>query len=121
MSVIPYTGSVPRSPQEKEVKTYITPSGKNIFEAWFHHLKDMNTQLAISRRINRLACGNPGHSRFLGDGVFELKIDVGPGYCVYYGELGKTIVLLLCGGDKSTQAKDIFRAKGYWLEYRRRT
>jgi putative addiction module killer protein len=57
----------------------------------------------------------------LGEGVSELKIDYGPGYRVYYGQSGKFVILLLCGGDKDTQQKDIETAKEYWVEFKRRS
>lgn len=64
--------------------------------------------------------GNFGHVRSVGEGVHELKIDYGPGYRVYYASSGKTIVLLLLGGDKASQGKDIGRAKEYWKDFKRR-
>ena len=70
--------------------------------------------------MDRVSLGNLGDCHGVGDGVQELRIDYGPGYRVYFGQLGSTIVLLLCGGDKSTQANDIEQAKHYWNEYRRR-
>ena len=70
-------------------------------------------------RLDRVSLGNFGDCHGVGDGVQELRIDYGPGYRVYFGQVGSTIVLLLFGGDKSTQAKDIEQAKRYWNEYRR--
>jgi len=72
-------------------------------------------------RPDRVSLGNLGDSHGLGEGVQELRIDYGSGYRVYLGQEGETIVLLLCGGDKSTQTKDIEKAKRYWNEYRRRS
>lgn len=69
-------------------------------------------------RIDRLALGNPGDVRSVGGGVSELKIDYGPGYRVYFAQRGQTLVLLLCGGDKSTQSADIDRAKRIATEWR---
>ncbi len=71
-------------------------------------------------RLDRVSLGNFGDCRSVGEGVQELRIDYGPGYRVYFGQLGSTIVLLLCGGDKSAQAKDINLAHYYWSEYRGR-
>ena len=71
-------------------------------------------------RIGRIRVGNLGDWRSVGNGVAELKIDCGPGYRVYFGQLGERVVLLLCGGDKRTQVGDIWRAKSYWVGYRRR-
>lgn len=77
------------------------------FAAWFDALKDRRAKLRIQVRIDRLAHGNPGQSRALQGGVHELKIDHGPGYRVYYAQRGHMLVILLCGGDKRTQRKDI--------------
>ena len=71
----------------------------------------------IEARLRRLENGNLGDYRSVGEGVFELRIDYGPGYRVYFGQVGSTIVLLLCGGDKSTQDQDISTAKRYWANY----
>ncbi len=81
------------------------------FEDWFASLRDRSTRLRIQVRIDRLAFGNPGQHRVLTDGVCEMKIDHGPGYRVYYARQGGTWVLLLCGGDKASQAADIKAAK----------
>jgi len=77
------------------------------FRDWFGGLKDVAGRARIQVRIDRLAHGNPGRFRALRGGVCELKIDFGPGYRVYYAERGKVLILLLAGGDKSTQAADI--------------
>ena len=78
-----------------------------VFASWFESLRDTTTQRRIQARIDRLQMGNPGQHRVLTGGVTELKIDVGPGYRVYYTQHGAVLVILLCGGDKSTQDKDI--------------
>jgi putative addiction module killer protein len=75
-------------------------------------------QKIILKKVKRIALGNFGDTKSLGDGVYELRIDIGPGYRVYYGLDGKTVVLLLSGGDKSTQIKDIKQAKEYWNDYK---
>lgn len=77
------------------------------FAAWFEGLRDRTARLRIQVRIDRLASGNPGQHRSLTQGVSELKIDHGPGYRVYYHQRGDVLILLLCGGDKRTQRKDI--------------
>ena len=77
------------------------------FRDWFGGLKDVAGRARIQVRIDRLAHGNPGRFRALRGGVCELKIDFGLGYRVYYAERGKVLILLLAGGDKSTQAADI--------------
>ena len=81
------------------------------YEDWITSLADARGRALITARVERLQLGNFGSAKSVGDGVSELKIDFGPGYRVYFSRTGKTVVLLLCGGDKSTQAKDIRRAK----------
>jgi putative addiction module killer protein len=81
------------------------------FDQWLTELRDPKALAKISTRIQRLEMGNPGDVKAVGEGVSEMRIDYGPGYRVYYKQTGKEIVLLLCGGDKSTQANDIKHAK----------
>ncbi|CAN5420654.1 type II toxin-antitoxin system RelE/ParE family toxin [soil metagenome] len=83
----------------------------SIFGKWLANLRDSRARVRIAKRIDRLALGNPGQSRSVGDGVVELKIDYGPGYRVYYVTRGSLLIVLLCGGDKSSQDKDIWKAK----------
>jgi putative addiction module killer protein len=80
------------------------------FETWFSGLRDTQAQARINARIRRLSLGNPGDVKPIGSGVSEMRIDYGPGYRVYYIRSGPVIAVLLCGGDKSTQAADIKRA-----------
>ena len=80
------------------------------FDVWLTKLKDRAGRLRILKRIDRLANGNPGNVKSVGHGVLELRLDVGPGYRVYYAKHGDLLILLLCGGDKSTQPNDIDRA-----------
>jgi len=80
------------------------------FRDWIDALKDRAGRARILVRVDRLIEGNPGQHRDLTDGVSELKIDVGPGYRVYFTQRGTTLLLLLAGGDKSTQQKDIAKA-----------
>ena len=101
----------------KEVLIYETADGKNPFEDWLIRMKDPVGRALIRKRINRVRLGNIGQNRSLGNGVWELKIDFGPGYRVYYGEDGPRVVVLLCGGDKGSQDRDIARAKEYWRDY----
>jgi putative addiction module killer protein len=82
-------------------------SKTSVFEQWFSALRDRAAQRRIQARIDRLEIGNPGQSRTLSAGVAEMKIDFGPGYRVYYAQRGALLVILLCGGDKSTQIDDI--------------
>jgi putative addiction module killer protein len=87
---------------------------------WLAGLRDTRAKSAIIRRINRIELGNFGDHKQLRDGVSELRIDVGQGYRVYYALSGKTIVLLLCGGDKRQQSADIDRACACWSDWRAR-
>lgn len=77
------------------------------FVHWFEHLADRQARLRIQARIDRLETGNPGQHRTLKAGVSEMKIDYGPGYRIYYTQRGALLVILLCGGDKRSQQKDI--------------
>jgi putative addiction module killer protein len=81
------------------------------FDKWLDNLRDPRAGAKILTRIQRLELGNAGDVRAVGEGVTEMRIDYGPGYRVYYKQIGKQIVLLLCGGEKSTQDRDIRRAK----------
>ena len=98
MSTIVYAGDM------KEIHR------SDIFINWFKKLRDEQAKARIDTRIARLAQDNPGDSRFLGD-ISELRIDYGPGYRIYYKDTGKEIIILLCGGDKSTQQADIKKAR----------
>ena len=82
-----------------------------IFTKWMIKLKDKVAQSIINVRIRRLSLGNKGDSEPVGDGISELRIDYGPGYRIYYKQIKNRIVILLCGGDKSTQSRDIEKAK----------
>lgn len=88
---------------------------------WLSDLKDRRARAKITARIGRLALGNFGDCKPLHEGVWELRIDEGPGYRLYYSIIGKTCVLLLCGGDKRKQGADIRRAMEYLRDYEERT
>ncbi len=77
------------------------------FTKWIDGLSDIRARARIQARIERLASGNPGDVKSVGEGISELRVDYGPGYRVYFKKIGKTIVILLVGGDKRTQSKDI--------------
>lgn len=83
----------------------------NAFNQWLAGLRDSNAKARIQIRLRRLSLGNPGDVKPVGDGISELRIDYGPGYRVYYMKRGPIVIVLLCGGDKSTQARDITQAK----------
>jgi putative addiction module killer protein len=103
-----------------EIRHYRTPSGKDPYQQWLDKLKDMKGRVVIQRRVDRLIAGNFGDHKFCENGVWELRIDFGPGYRVYYAQDEKTIILLLCGGAKRTQAADVKEAVRYWHDYQRR-
>ncbi|MDO8526780.1 MAG: type II toxin-antitoxin system RelE/ParE family toxin [Deltaproteobacteria bacterium] len=103
--------------QAKEIFPYCTRNGKIPFKVWYEALRDIRVRSKIGIRIERMENGNFGDCSYVGDGVFEMRINFGPGYRVYFGRDGEKIIILLCGGDKSTQQKDIKRAKAYWIDY----
>lgn len=106
--------------QPREIKRYSTVDGKVPFAEWLDCLRDNRAISKINTRIKRVALGNLGDYRSVGEGVCELRIDYGAGYRIYFGQIGTTIIILLCGGDKSTQAEDIGKAKEYWQDYEKR-
>ena len=103
-----------------EILQYQTAEGKRPFRDWLYSLKDVDTKFRIRARIDRLQLGNYGDCQSVGAGVFELRLHFGPGYRVYFARDGDAIVILLSGGDKSSQCKDIRRAHSFWEDYRRR-
>ena len=103
-----------------EILEFITEDGKNPFHDWLNTLKDRVARAKIRVRLNRVRLGNFGDCKSVGKGVNELRVDGGPGYRVYFGKSEQTIVLLLCGGSKKSQSKDIELAHQYWADYRRR-
>ena len=106
------------SSQPREIRRYIKPDGRIPFAEWFESLRDTKAKAKIEARLQRIGLGNLGNYRSVGEGVCEFRIKYGPGYRVYFGQIGTAIVLLLCGGDKSTQDKDIAKAIEYWKDYR---
>ena|SRR2546427_321930 len=110
-----------REATERELEIYVTEEGRAPFTEWFDSLRDIRGRVKIRTRLNRIRLGNFGDSTSVGEGVEELRIDFGPGYRVYYGQAGLKVVLLLCGGDKSTQTQDILQAKRYWKDYQKRS
>jgi putative addiction module killer protein len=103
-----------------ELEYYITKSGKKPFKEWLGALKDISTRAKTRIRLDYVRLGNLGDVRSVGDGVQELRITYGPGYRIYFAHEGKRIILLLIGGDKKSQQKDIVRAKNYLSDHKRR-
>ena len=103
-----------------EILEYLTESGQNPFREWLEGLRDRQARAKIRVRLNRIRLGNLGDCKAVGHGVSELRVPYGPGYRVYFGRKGNTIVILLYGGDKKTQSRDIALAQEYWDDYLRR-
>lgn len=99
-----------------DIIIYSDKSGNEPFSNWVKKLQD-DIRNRISSRIDRLRLGNFGDTKSVGDGVYELRFFFGSGYRVYYGLKGKEIVILLCGGDKASQKKDIKKAKEYLEDF----
>ena len=104
-----------------ELRYYQTSVGEQPFVEWLQGLDDRQARTRIEARLARVAVGNLGDVEPVGEGVLELRIDWGPGYRVYFSRRGNVIVLLLCGGDKRTQQKDIKRAKAYFEDFKARS
>lgn len=103
--------------QNRTIKIYSDQAGREPYVIWVDSLKDTQTKARISQRIRRMEHGNFGDHKSVGEGVWELRLDFGPGYRAYYAFENERIVILLCAGSKKTQAKDIAQAKLYWKEY----
>jgi putative addiction module killer protein len=101
----------------REIRVYQTRTGRLPFIEWLNLLRDLRAKQQIQARIDRVSLGNLGHTRSVGEGVQELKVDFGPGYRVYFGLSGNELVILLCGGTKGRQDEDIKEAKAYWKDY----
>lgn len=105
----------------KTIAIYETEVGKRPFKLWLDSLRDKVTVARINARLSRIEHGNFGDSKSVGNGVMELRLVFGTGYRIYYGLDGEKLVVLLSGGDKSTQEKDIQLAHEYWNDYLRRS
>lgn len=103
-----------------KVLRYVAEDGRCPFDAWLNALKNLRGKAKILVRIDRLAFGGFGSAKALRGGVSELRVDSGPGYRIYFATVGKQVVLLLCGGDKSRQNEDIATAESLLAEYKRR-
>lgn len=103
-----------------QIVHYVSTSDVDVYQDWLDGIRDRTTRARIARRVDRIKDGNFGDHEPCRDGVYELKIDFGPGYRVYYSRVGETVVLLLAGGDKSSQNKDIDKAVANLQDYKRR-
>ncbi len=104
--------------QAKQIIIYVDENGHEPYRSWIDNLKDKKSQQRIRARIRRLGEGLYGDCDSVGEGVSELRMFFGPGYRVYFGEDADNIVVLLCGGDKDSQSRDIKNAKEYWKDYK---
>jgi len=102
-----------------DIREYLDRNGRNLFGEWFSRL---NSEAArkVTTALYRLGLGNFSNVKGVGSGVFEYRIDFGPGYRIYFGKDGEEIVILLRGGSKQRQDEDIARAKECWLDYKQR-
>src|ERR1700739_4466635 len=100
-----------------EIRYYVVPSGLQPFAAWFGDLEPV-ARAQVTRAIVRLEQGNFSNVKSVGEGVLEYRIDFGPGYRVYFGRDGEALVILLTGGTKQRQQRDIDAAHGYWRQYK---
>ena len=103
-----------------ELLRYQRADGSEPFTGWLASLRDKTGAARIRMRLRQIESGNFGDCEPVGEGVIELRVHVGPGYWAYCGRHDKAVVLLLCGGDKNTQPRDIRRAKDLWTEWKRR-
>lgn len=101
-------------------RDYVTEEGRDPYKDWLSSLADRMAKARIAARIQRLSSGNFGDCKPLAGGVWELRIDAGPGYRVYYARAGQSLILLLVGGDKRQQQRDIETALDYWKDWKRR-
>jgi putative addiction module killer protein len=104
----------------RTVRIYRSEDGQCPYKEWFKALRDIRAQTRIAQRIDRIATGNLGDVKPVGDGLLELRVDYGPGYRVYFGQHGSDTVIILCAGDKRTQDMDIKTAQRYWADWRAR-
>jgi putative addiction module killer protein len=102
-----------------ELRYYLTAGGESPFQGWFDDL-DAAAAAKVTVALARLEQGNTSNAKTVGEGVLEYRIDWGPGYRVYFGRDGETLVILLTGGTKQRQQRDIGRAKELWTDYKRR-
>jgi putative addiction module killer protein len=103
-----------------ELIVYERETGRRPFTDWLSSLRDTKAKARIVTRLRNLEAENFGDWAPVGEGVLELRIHLGPGYRVYCGRSGAQWVILLCGGDKASQPKDILRAKEFWADWKRR-
>src|SRR3990172_8754794 len=105
----------------RKVETYLTRDGKDVFQEWLDGLADQQARVLIDKTIAKVRLGNLGQHKSVGEGVQEIVLDYGPGYRIYFGEHGATLVILLLGSTKKRQEDAIKLAKRYWSDWKERT
>ena len=103
-----------------ELRRYQLEDESTPVTEWLRNLRDLRARAQIEVRLRRVSAGNFGDCKSVGEGVSELRVDIGSGYRVYFGKHGQALVILLCGGDKTSQQPDITCAKTYWADWKRR-
>jgi putative addiction module killer protein len=105
----------------RRVEAYVTRDGRDAFQIWLDELWDQRARVLIDKTVAKVRLGNLGQHKSVGEGVQEIVLDYGPGYRIYFGEHGATLVILLCGSTKKRQQEAIKQAKGYWKDWKERT
>jgi len=105
----------------RRVEAYVTRDGNSVFHKWLDELADQRAKVLIDKTVAKVRLGNLGQHKSVGEGVQEIVLDYGPGYRIYFGEHGSTLVILLCGSTKKRQQEAIKQAKGYWKDWKERT
>ncbi|MDE0010058.1 MAG: type II toxin-antitoxin system RelE/ParE family toxin [Candidatus Poribacteria bacterium] len=100
------------------IRIYRDENGNELFEQWLSSIRDTRTSARIDNRLKRVRLGLLGDQRSIGEGMLEFRLDFGPGYRIYFGRIGREEILLLTGGDKNSQRRDIANAKRYWQHFR---
>lgn len=104
----------------RKAQEYLREDGSAPFAKWLKMLKDIRARAKVVKAVNKMQTGNFGDHKSVGEGVMEYRIDYGPGYRLYYALDGDELIILFCGGDKSSQPSDIQQAKGFWHDYQQR-
>lgn len=101
-----------------QIEYYVDATGKMPFWEWQKSLNDLKGKVAVLTRLNRVKIGNFGDWKIVRNGIYELRLKHGPGYRIYFGRESEKKIVILCGGDKNTQERDINKARKYWADYR---
>ena len=102
---------------KNQIQFYVAKNGRKPFVRWMESIKDLKARYRVMERLDRLRLGNLGDHKFIGEGVYELRLSFASGYRIYYGKESNKIILLLCGGNKASQKQDIKKAMIYWKDY----